>query len=343
MMTYRVLATALLVVLISLNARAQQGNSIRGKVRNSSGVNMSQVIVSIETGNGSPFSQTATNNEGDFFFGGLTDTSYVLVISAPDYNPVSEHVEFVNRTGPNSPGESRAIDITLTPKGDVRPPRPGLNFVQNIPKAAQTSYESALKLSKQGKKEESIAALREAIRIFPDYFNAHLVLGSEFTKAGKHGEAIAQLDEARRINPTDDRTYELFGLVLTQQGKFAVAAAVFAEASRLNPLDPQYSLMRGMALIEQASGINVSQSKEAKQAENDRVATLNDAETSLKHAYELSGKKLAAAHLQLARVYEKRGQRDRAASELEQYLREARDVTNADAIRQAIKKLRTSQ
>jgi Tfp pilus assembly protein FimV len=124
-----------------------------------------------------------------------------------------------------------------------------------------------------------------------------------------------------------------------QQGKFAVAAAVFAEASRLSALDPQYPLMRGMALIEQASSINTSQSK---QAENDRVATFNDAETSLKHAYELSGKKLAAAHLQLARVYEKRGQRDRAASELEQYLREAPDVTNADAIRQAIKKLRTS-
>src|SRR5258708_16905626 len=153
MMTYRVLATALLVVLISLNARAQQGNSIRGKVRNSSGVNMSQVIVSIETGNGSPFSQTATNNEGDFFFGGLTDTSYVLVISAPDYNPVSEHVEFVNRTGPNNPGASRAIDITLTPKGNVPPPRPGLTFLQNIPKAAQTPYKSALKLSKQRTQE----------------------------------------------------------------------------------------------------------------------------------------------------------------------------------------------
>jgi len=339
-MTYRIFATALLVVLISLNARAQQGNSIRGKVRNSSGVNMSRVIVNIETGNGSPFSQTATNNEGDFFFGGLTDTSYVLVISAPDYNPVSEHVDFVNRTGPDSPGESRAIDITLTPKGDARPPRAGLNFVQNIPQAAQTSYESALKLSKQGKKEEAIAALQEAIRIFPDYFNAHFILGSEFMKAGKHGEAIAQLDEARRINPRDDRTYELFGLVLMQQKKYAVAAAVFAEASRMSALDPQYPLMRGMALIEQASTINGSQSK---QAENDRVATLNDAETSLKHAYELSGKKLAAAHLQLARVYEKRGQRDRAASELEQYLREAPDAKNADAVRDGIKKLRSQQ
>src|SRR5258708_22157828 len=139
MMTYRVLATALLVVLISLNARAQQGNSIRGKVRNSSGVNMSQVIVSIETGNGSPFSQTATNNEGDFFFGGLTDTSYVLVISSPDYNPVSEHVEFVNRTGPNSPGDSRALDITLTPKRYLRPPRPRLNPLHKLPHASPSS------------------------------------------------------------------------------------------------------------------------------------------------------------------------------------------------------------
>src|SRR5258708_15802807 len=162
MMTYRVFATALLVVLISLNAHAQQGKSIGGKVRNSSGVNMSQVIASIETGNGSPFSQTATNNEGDFFFGGLTDTSYVLVISAPDYDPVSEHVEFVNRTGPNSPGQSRAIDITLTPNADVRPPPPALHFVQNIPNAVQTSYESSLKLSEHRNKEESIAALRVA-------------------------------------------------------------------------------------------------------------------------------------------------------------------------------------
>src|SRR5437588_10983400 len=115
MVTYRIFATALLGLLISLNASAQQGNSIRGKVRNSSGANMSQVIVSIETGNGSPFTQTATNNEGDFFFGGLTDTSYVLVISAPDYNPASEHVDFVNRTSPANPGEYRTIDITLTP------------------------------------------------------------------------------------------------------------------------------------------------------------------------------------------------------------------------------------
>jgi len=80
-----------------------------------------------------------------------------------------------------------------------------------------------LKLSAQGKKEAAVAALQEAIRIFPNYFNAHFVLGNELIKTGKYSDAIAQLEEARGINPKDDRIYELFGIVLMRQGKYAVA------------------------------------------------------------------------------------------------------------------------
>src|SRR5947208_1564972 len=191
MVTYRIFATALLGLLISLNASAQQGNSIRGKVRNSSGANMAQVVVSIETGNGSPFGQTATNNEGDFFFGGLTETSYVLVISAPDYNPVTEHVDFVNRTGPDNPGESRTIDITLTPRnGGGSRVRPGTSFVQSVPKAARDVFELAVRHAKDGQSEDARSSLQEAIRIFPDYFDAHFALAKELIKDGKYNEAI---------------------------------------------------------------------------------------------------------------------------------------------------------
>ena len=63
------------------------------------------------------------------------------------------------------------------------------------------------------------------------------------------------------------------------------------------------------------------------------------AERDLAKAFELSGKKLPAAHLQLARLYEKKGDRARAADELEQYLRMAPDDRKADAIRSAIKTL----
>jgi len=50
--------------------------------------------------------------------------------------------------------------------------------------------------------------------------------------------------------------------------------------------------------------------------------------------------KLPDAHLQLARVYEKKGERTQAAEQLERYLRKAPNSKNAEQIRGAIKKLR---
>jgi hypothetical protein len=91
-------------ICLSVSAGARpQGNSIRGKVRDSMGRNVGQIIVQLETGNGVPVNIIATNNEGDFFFGGLSETSYILVISAPDFEPVSEHVDFVRTVGAKRP------------------------------------------------------------------------------------------------------------------------------------------------------------------------------------------------------------------------------------------------
>lgn len=327
------------VALAATSSVLAQGHTIRGKVRTAAGMNMPQVTVSLESGNGGGMlNQAVTNNEGDFLFSGLTDTSYILTAIAPDYNPGSEQVQFVRSVGPNDPGEMRTVEITMAPKV-TRPNSPGHVFAQDVPKPAQNSYDSALKLSKQGKRDEAIAALQEAVRLFPDYFNARFALGNELMKAGKYSDAIVHLDQARRVNPRDDRTYELFGIVLMQQKKFGVAAAVFGEAARLNGLDPQYPLMRGIALIEHVSAMTPKADK-SDTAERNEI--LSDAQKSLSKAYELSNRKLSVVHLQLARVYERQGARSRAADELEQYLRENQNVQNAGAIREGIKKLRAN-
>ncbi|HKP73541.1 MAG TPA: tetratricopeptide repeat protein, partial [Pyrinomonadaceae bacterium] len=287
-------------------ARAQSGHTLRGKVRNSAGAAVIRATVSLETGTGATIQQTVTGNEGDFAFTSLTATSYVVIVNAPDYDAASERVEFIREVDEQTPGETRIIEITLQPKGGVRPPRPGLNFVQNVPQAARDAFESALKLGREGKTEESLAALRQAVKIFPDYFDARFLLANELVKQGKLGDAITQLNEAQRINAKDDRVWHVFGTVLMRQGKYAVAARVFAEASRLNPNDPQYPLLAGTALIEQAALTDASKAEE-------RNYAFTEAEKSLTRAYQLSNKKLAAAHLQLARLYEKKGDRARAA------------------------------
>src|SRR5215475_3951078 len=99
---------AALLLCCSLDGQAQaQGNTLRGKVRDSDGRNMAPVIVDLQTGNGQPVNQTVTNNEGDFYFAGLEGISYIIVISSPGYQPVNQRVEFFKRSDPDQPGETR--------------------------------------------------------------------------------------------------------------------------------------------------------------------------------------------------------------------------------------------
>lgn len=336
-------ATLLTLLLFAFApaALAQNGNSIRGKVRDSRGNNVPRVTIELQTGNGAAIDQTTANNEGDFFFGGLAETSYVVVIRAPDYAPASENIQFVNRAGGDQPGELRTVELTLMPSGESRTgtTRPGrVSVAQNVPAPAREAFERGMKLSRDGKAVDAEAAVREAVTAFPDYFDARLWLANELIRTNRLDDAVQHLEVARRVSPTDERVYLLFGHLLSLKKNYAVAAAVFAEAARLSPTDPQPLFQRGIALVNYASVIDAASSKKAA---DERRGALDDAEKSLTEAYRVSGKKLADAHLQLARVHEKRGDRTRAADELEQYLRQKPDAPNAPAIRESVKTLRT--
>jgi tetratricopeptide (TPR) repeat protein len=325
-----------LFALVAPATRAQ-GHTIRGKVRTAEGVSVPRATVTLEIGSGgATIQQTVTNNEGDFAFTGLTGTSYIVVVSVPDFNPASEHVEFVREINGDTPGETHIVEITLLAKGGVRSPRAGLNFAQSVPKAARDAFESGVKLARENKPAEAVAAYEGAIKIFPDYFDAHLVIASELARQGKLDDAIKHLQEARRVNGRDDRVWDLFACVLVRQRKFAVAARIFGEAARLNPTDAQYLVSQASAFIEQASSIDPSKSKPAS---DEREFAFAEAEKSLARAEQLD-RKLAEVNLQRARLYEKRGDRARAAAELEQYLRKAPNAKNAEGVRQAIKTLR---
>lgn len=334
--------TILMLAVISAALPAEawaQGHTVRGKIRNQSGQNMARVIVHIETGNGSLINTTVTNNEGDFQFSGLSDTSYIVIAEAADYLKVSEHVDFVRSVGPESPGETRTVEIVLTPRNStVLAPSNRTISGQNVPAAAREALDRALKLSKENKSMEAVAAMQEAITAYPEYFDAHLMLAGELMKQMRLDEAIGQFDQARKVNPKDDRVYQGFGQVLMMQKKFALAAQVFGEAARLNQSDPGILLMRAGALIEHAAAINPSASKEASV---ERETSFGMAEKDLAKAFEMSGRKLASVHLQAARLYEKKGDRARAADEIEQYLKMAPDDKKADALRAAIKTLRS--
>lgn len=331
--------TVIFLLLFTGQALAQGGNSIRGKVRDANGNNVPRVTVDLHTGTGGQVDQTTTNNEGDFFFGGLTDISYIVAIHAADYAPVSEPVEFTIRAGRDVPGELRTVEITLAAKERPRLPKTAVTFVQNVPPSALDAFEHARKSLDAGRSKEAQDFLAAAIKIFPDYFDAHFLLANELIKIRQLDDAIKELNETQRINGNDDRVWYLFGTVLMQQEKYAVAARVFAEAARLSPVDPDYPFMQGVSLLNQA----VITQPTSPQATEVRAYFFTEAEKAFLRAFDVSGKKMQTVHLQLARLYEKRGERARAAAELEEFLRKSPDAKNAPAIRDAIKKLRTAQ
>jgi Tfp pilus assembly protein PilF len=334
----RMLASCLLMLSAVVAASAQGGHTLQGRVIAPTGTSPSTPVRITLTFSGRPIYETFTDLSGRFSFSGLNKGTYRLTAEGDgmSFETTSVEVEISVFSGGS---QTFTQNIQLLPKRGKEAQRTGVvnAFSQEVPKGARDTLERAQKLSQEGKGPLALVMIQEALRLFPDYFEAHLALGNQLLQAGRFDEAIASLERARQINPNDERVYQSFGLVLMQQKKYAVAVAVFAEASRLNPTNPVNALMRGIALIHHASTIDISASA---QAAADRAYFLDRAEVALTQAANLSDKKLSADHLTLAMFYEMKNQRERAADELEQYLRKAPNAHNADAIREAIKRLR---
>jgi Tfp pilus assembly protein PilF len=335
-----ILAALLALTLADVSAQqppqpSSRGRSVRGHARYSSGGNVAWIIVRLLSAKNEAVTVSVTNYEGEFLFSDLAETRYTIVLTAPGQQVVTEKVDL---TGRNS--AARKVELTLSPESAPQLSPSRLAFTQNVPKAARDVFERAMKLGKAGRKQVANTMLQEAIRIFPDYFDAHFALSSEFIKAGRMAEAIAELEQSSRINPKDDRVYQTFGVILMRQGRFDVAAALFAEATRLNPTEPLHPLMRATALMDYASALNNTEAAQTSAAP-ERDSALSEAERNLIIANEKSNKQLAVVHMQLARLYQKRGERGRAAFELDQYLLTNPSAKDADEIRDIIRKLRT--
>jgi tetratricopeptide (TPR) repeat protein len=310
-------------------AAAQHG-MIRGKVRAPSGATLTNVIVEL-WGSGGNLGQTVTTNDGDFAFSGLNPEIYEIVIRHPGYQPVSEKAHFRFERN-DARREVVTLDITLKPLAPATPATPpGVSFAQEVPPAAREAFDKGLARLKEDKSAEGIALLKQAIQLFPDYFNAHFALGTELSKQNQPEAALQALERARQINDRDARVYHLFGILMARQGKFMVAEYAFREAIGRDPTNPQSYFSRALALLELAL-------KEPNQLRRD--LKLAEAERDFNKALNLSGQKLAASYLHLARIHEQRGDRQAAARALETYLKLQPDDKHAPAIREAMGKLK---
>ena len=122
-------------------------------------------------------------------------------------------------------------------------------------------------LKDQGKRDEAIAAYRQAIGIEPNLAEAHSNLGNALKDQGKVDEAIAAYRQAIGIKPDLAEAHCNLGVALEKQSKFDEAVAAYRQAIGFNPdyaeahsnlgnaLKDQGKLDEAVAAYRQAIGI----------------------------------------------------------------------------------------
>ena len=320
----------ILLILIILSPFVQGANVLQGKVIAPSGTQPTNSVRVKLTFNGKAIHETFTDLSGRFSFPGLSRGTYVLTADGDGLTFETTSVRAEISAFGSAP-QSFTQDIYLRPIAHKRTAQPGVvnAFTQSVPPAAKQAYDDGLKLAEEGKTEAAVTNMRKALQIFPEYFDAHLQLGNIFLKTDRFNEAIAELDHARQINPNDERAYQSFGLLLMKQRNYAVAVAIFAEASRLNPANPMNVVMRATALIHQAAN-----------ATDDRGHLLRRAGEAITEAADLSQNKLKPDTMTMALFYELKSEPEKAAAELEAYLKKNPQLKNPAPLQNEIKRLR---
>jgi Tfp pilus assembly protein PilF len=330
---------ALLLVLLLCGSSlglAQGQNVLEGRVITPSGTQPTAPVRVKLTFSGRAIHETFTDLSGRFTFPGLQRGVYQLTAEGDGLTFETTVVTAEISAFGGGP-QSFTQDIQLRPLRQKQIAQLGVvnAFKQDIPATAKAALDAGLKSAEEGKIEAAIENMRKAVQIFPQYFDAHLQLGNTFLKIDQASEAIAELDRAREINPNDERTYQSFGLLMMKQRNYAVAVAVFAEATRLNPANAMNAVMRATALIHQAAATD-----ESTPSTEDRSHLLSRAEVAMSQAANLSENKLKPDTMTLALFYDLKGEPERAAAELESYLKKNPQLKNAPAIQNEIKRLR---
>ena len=101
-----------------------------------------------------------------------------------------------------------------------------------------------------GRLTEAEASCREALRLQPDYTEAHVNLGNALLDLGRPVEAEASYREALRLRPNYPEAHNNLGNALLDLGRAAEARASYREALYLRPDYPEAHNNLGNALLD---------------------------------------------------------------------------------------------
>ena len=109
------------------------------------------------------------------------------------------------------------------------------NLFASVEGCAEADSELGVQLQGAGQMQEAIRHYKQALRLCPDWADAHKGLGNVMLQSGRIQEAIGYYQQALRINPDFFEAHNNLGNALLQSGRIQEAIGHYERALRIEP------------------------------------------------------------------------------------------------------------
>ncbi len=207
------------------------------------------------------------------------------------------------------------------------PARTGVVFVQEVPSEAKLLFAKATKNLNDDSIEEAVSNLNAAVKIFPEYYQALIKLGTLHINLGKFADGEGFLTKAVNVNPKSFTGYYGIGIAQYKLKRMDEAIENLRKAIEIDPSAERTHLQLGIV------------QRELKRFEK--------AETSFLKAKRLSNNRSSDANWNLALLYYYNlKKKEKAADELDSFLKnlpkedKKKNPQKVATVKKLIKKIR---
>jgi tetratricopeptide (TPR) repeat protein len=309
-----------LILLILAPAALAQVRWFQGRVYRPNGQPL-ELSIRVEIRGPRASNQTVdTNSSGQFHFKVDVIGEFTIVVDAgEEFEVATESIlidEKLLTANSLSDGNSSWVNIYLKPKSHsvVYQTTTVDAKLAKVPKKALDHYGKGLKLAAATKFAEAVTELQKAIQAYAGFYQAQTELGKVFMKLSRFEEAAAAFRSALATEPNIYEARFHLGMALLNQKKFEEALPEYNTSAELDKtaVSPHYYA----GIIKYESG-----ETDSSIASFEKARTLN------------GDKPFPMLHKYLASLYLKKSQWALAAAELEIYLAQSPDATDAESIR----------
>jgi Tfp pilus assembly protein PilF len=274
-LVYRKLLMSFVMMFIS-SSGVLAANMVTGTVYDGSNNTVADVDVELRGDLGAVVQRTRTDTGGRYSFSGLVDGRYSIRVTPfrHDFQEATKEVTFSTFKVTGGTGSStEVIDFNLLPRKNGLAYAEGkVVFAQEVPDAAKSAIKRAGEAAKKSDKTGQIAALEEAVKIFPTFFAALYSLGEVHFGKQEYGKAAHYLLRAADVNVKSPKSLYLLGYSLFMLNMHPSASVALQQALALGPDSSEILLLLGTT--EMRSGKFVEAAKHLEQIKKNST-TLN--------------------------------------------------------------------